>query len=245
MAKKAIIIGASSGIGRALVVELVSTGWQVGVTARRIDRLEALVDEFPGRIVTKQMDVCQTTEALEAQALLIDEMGGEIDLIIINAGVGKVNPELDLSEDLAMIDTNARAFAALSAAACKYFESQGHGHLAGITSIASERAGPGVAYNASKAFAAQYLEGLRLRSIGRKTNVYVTDVRPGFVDTDMIDKRRAFWVAPVDKAARQIVRAIEKRKRVAYITKRWRLISWVFRFMPERIFAIIIYGRNA
>ena len=244
MAKKAIIIGASSGIGRTLAVELVRKGWQVGVTARRIDRLEVLADEFPGQIVAKQMDVCLTTEALETQALLIDEMGGEIDLIIINAGVGEVNPELDLSEDLAMIDTNARAFAVLSAAVCKYFESQGHGHLVGITSIASERAGPGVAYNASKAFAAQYLEGLRLRSIGRKTNVHVTDIRPGFVDTDMIDKRRAFWVAPVEKAARQIVRAIEKRKRVAYITKRWRLISWVFRLSPERIYARMLYGRN-
>lgn len=244
MAKKAIIIGASSGIGRALVVELVNKSWQVGAAARRIDRLEALADEFPGEVVAKQMDVCQTAEALEAQEKLIGEMGGEIDLIIINAGVGEVNPELDLSEDLAMIDTNARAFAVLSAAAYKYFESQSHGHLVGITSIASERAGPGIAYNASKAFAAQYLEGLRMRAIGRKTNVHVADVRPGYVDTDMIDKQRAFWVAPVEKAARQIVRAIENRKRVVYVTKRWRLISWLFRVLPERFYARILYGRN-
>jgi len=241
MGKKAIVIGASSGIGRGVAIELLAKGWEVGVTARRIERLEALKGDFPDQVACAAMDVCRIEAALEGLMELISEMGGAVDLVVVNAGVGNVNLELDLAEDLEMIDTNARSFAALCGWTCRFFESQGFGHLVGITSIAAERAGPGIAYNASKAFAARYLEGLRLRAAGRKTGLVVTDARPGFVDTTMIDKDTAFWVASVEKASRQIVAAIEKRRRVVYVTKRWRLIAWLFRVIPERFLAKALY----
>ena len=243
-AQTVIIVGASSGIGRALSAEYAKRGWRVGASARRLDRLESLKNEYPSLIEIAEMDVLQTETALERLDQLITALGEDIDLIIINAGVGETNIALDLAEDIKMIDTNARAFAVLAAAAYKRFMKQGHGHIAGITSISAERSGPAIAYNASKAFAAQYLEGLRLKAISEKAKVFVSDIRPGFVDTDMIDASKAFWMAPPEKAARQIANALQRKKRIVYITKRWRLISWILRGMPETLFAKLIYAQK-
>jgi short-subunit dehydrogenase len=92
------------------------------------------------------------------------------------------------------------------------------------------------AYNATKAYQINYLEGLRQKAKNLKTNIIVTDVRPGFVDTDMAKGDGQFWVSTVGKAARQIFKAINRKKKVAYITKRWAIIGAILKQMPSYIY---------
>jgi short-subunit dehydrogenase len=117
-----------------------------------------------------------------------------------------------------------------------YFKKQGHGHLVNISSVAGIR-GNGLApsYNASKAYQINYLEGLRLNAYKSKSTIYVTDVRPGFVDTEMAKGDGLFWVSPVEKAAEQIYTAIKQKKNTAYISKRWKLIGYLLKIIPYSI----------
>ena len=117
--------------------------------------------------------------------------------------------------------------------AFNFFERQGSGHLAAITSVAAIRGSrQAPAYGASKAYQVNYLEGLRQKATKLKMPIYVTDIRPGFVDTPMARAEEMFWVAPVEKAATQIFNALENKRGVVYITKRWRLVAFVFRMVP-------------
>ncbi len=114
----------------------------------------------------------------------------------------------------------------------------GHGHIVGITSMAARRGSAGApAYNASKAFASRYLEGLRYRAVRSGKPIYITEACPGFVDTAMMKAERPFWVASAAEAARHIVRAAEKRRRLAFITPRWRLVAWIQRLLPDWVYA--------
>lgn len=118
-------------------------------------------------------------------------------------------------------------------AMCLFLE-QGHGHLAGISSIARFRgSGEAAAYAASKAFASVYLDGLRDLARKRNVPVRVTELCPGFVDTAMMKDDKPFWVATPEKAAGQMLDAIRKGKKCAYITRRWALVAWLLRFLPR------------
>lgn len=117
-----------------------------------------------------------------------------------------------------------------------YFFQQDHGHLVGISSIAALRGIPGAPiYSASKAFVSNYLEGLRAYAHNHKKNITVTTIEPGFVDTAMCKAESGFWCATPKKAAEQIY-AIEKKKTHAYITRRWRLVAWLFKILPDCLF---------
>jgi short-subunit dehydrogenase len=121
-------------------------------------------------------------------------------------------------------------------AAMKYFLGKGSGHLAGISSIAGIRGnGYAPAYSASKAFVSNYLEGMRHKAAKAGVPIVVTDIKPGYVDTVMAQGDHIFWRAPVKEAARQIFSALEKKKKLVYITHRWRLIAWLLRILPEFI----------
>jgi len=108
------------------------------------------------------------------------------------------------------------------------------------SSIAAIRGGGDApAYNASKAFVSNYLEGLRQMAAKMKLPLTVTDIKPGFVDTVMAQGEGLFWVAPAEKAAKQILEAVEKKKDHAYVTKRWRLVAWVLKLLPGRLYCKI------
>ena len=81
-----------------------------------------------------------------------------------------------------------------------------------------------------------FRSGLRQRAAKSRLPLYVTDVRPGFVDTAMAKGDGLFWVMPVEKAVRQIVRAVCRRRRVAVVTRRWRIAAWLLRHMPDGIY---------
>lgn len=234
--KKAIVIGASSGIGRELAKVLSRNQYVVGVMARRVQLLNDLRDEAEGTFVVQGIDVADAESAMEILGKFINDMGGA-DLIVLGAGTGEINPSLTWSLEDQAIKTNVTGFAALANVAVHHFMETRSGHLVGISSIAALRGGrESPAYNASKAFESNYLEGLRQRVRKSGLPITITDIKPGFVKTAMAKGDGIFWAAAPDKAARQIFHAIKGRKRSAYITRRWALIAWLLKLLPGFIY---------
>lgn len=234
MTKKAIVIGASSGIGRALAKLLDKEGYQLGVAARREEKLQTLRRQLHEPNYSSAFDVAAPNASDKLKELIID-MGG-VDIIVISAGTGALDRQLSLDNEFRAIHTNVLGFVAMANVAYHHFRQRGGGHLVGISSIAALRGGPATAYNASKAFVSNYLQGLRFLATKTEVKMDITDVQPGFVDTDMAQGDRLFWVAPVDKAAGQIMQAIRYRRRHVYVTRRWRLLAWLLKLMPENLY---------
>lgn len=232
MTKKAIVIGASSGIGKELAKVLSYNNYEVALTGRRVDLLRHISEELPGKSCFKRIDVTDISSSIKSLEELISQMKG-VDLIVISAGTGHINTDLDWDKEKNTIDTNVTGFCAMANVALKHFQQQGYGHLVGISSVARIRGdGEAPAYNASKAFVSNYMEGLRIKT--KHTNITITDIQPGFVDTDMAKSDCLFWVASPQKAAKQIFNAIVKKRKVVYVSKRWRLIALLLKILPER-----------
>jgi short-subunit dehydrogenase len=232
--QKILIIGATSGIGRELARQYAAAGHLVGATGRRQDLLDSLHAEFPDLILTSCFDATGADAAQELAALT-QRLGG-LDLLIFNAGWGDLSDTLDWTIDKPTVDINVNAFLTAIHFGWNYFIHQGYGQLVTVSSIAGNRGNRhSPAYSAAKSFQSTYFEGLFIKARKMKIPLYVTDIQPGFVDTKMAKGPR-FWVAPVDKAARQIIRAIAKRRRRAYITRRWWIIAQLFRWIPGWIY---------
>jgi len=183
--KKAIIIGASSGIGRELAKILSRNQYVVGVMARRVQLLVELNNEVEVELFVQKIDVADIEPAMEILNEFIKEMGG-VDLIVISAGTGEINDSLSWPLENETIKTNVSGFAALVNVAMDHFTEKGSGHLVGISSVAALRGGrESPAYNASKAFESNYIEGLRQKIRRLQLPITVTDIKPGFVNTAM------------------------------------------------------------
>ncbi|WP_257667336.1 SDR family NAD(P)-dependent oxidoreductase [Parapedobacter tibetensis] len=233
--KKIIIIGASSGIGRALAEILVSEGNIVGITGRRTELLQDLEAAQPDRYYVRAFDVTDTDGCADHLDALVSTMGG-VDILVISAGGGDVNEALDFAVEQKIIALNVSGFTCVADWAFNHFKAKGHGHLAAISSIAGIRGSrQAPAYSATKAYQTNYLQGLRQKAHKEQAAITITDIRPGFVDTPMAKSPVKFWVAPIDKAARQIYQALRKRKKVVHITKRWQLIAWIYKWLPGRL----------
>ena len=231
--KKAIVFGATSGIGKSLTELLVNDGYKVAITGRRLENLEEIKSQFTNQILVKQNDIQNVGDVEKIFNEIVNEFG-VIDLVVQSSGVGFINPKLHWDKEEQTINTNVLGVTKLYTLSYSLFKKQQSGHLVGISSIASlrgNRASP--VYFASKAFQKSYLESLYLKTKTIKSkNVFVTDIRPGFVDTPMALGEKLFWMVPLEKAAKQIYSAIKKKKRVAYISKRWQLIAWVLKIIP-------------
>ena len=234
--KNAIVFGATSGIGKSITRILIKEGYKVAITGRRLEKLEELKKEFPDQILVKQNDIQQIEDVEKVFNEIVLEFK-TIDLVIQSSGVGFVNPKPDWDKEQQTILTNVLGVTKLYVLAYKLFKEQQFGHLVGISSIASirgSRAAPD--YFASKAYQKSYLEGLYIKTKSIKSKkVFITDIRPGFVDTPMALGDQLFWMVPLEKAAIQIYSAIKKKKRVAYISKRWQLVAWVLKIVPAWI----------
>ncbi len=234
--KRAVIVGATSGIGRQLARVLAGHKYFVGAAGRREDLLNELKAEYPGQISIAALDVTDLPTVATKLEALIQEIGG-LDLLIFSSGTGHLNPALDFAPEKETIDVNVLGFTQVMDWAFRFFETQGTGHLVGITSIAGLRGGRHApAYHASKAYQISYLEGLRQKARQQKLPIVITDIRPGFVATAMAKGDKMFWVAPADKAARQIYQAVESKARIAYITRRWSLIAHLLRWLPGMVY---------
>ena len=235
MNKKAIVFGATSGIGRELARLLEKDGYEVMITGRRKERLDALQTENPGKYIVRKHDI---TDLADSETLFkeLPLKMQQVDLIIHNSGIGEDNFSLEWDKDLPTIETNVLGATRIYQLSYNYFKNQGFGHLVSITSIASLVGNRNVAaYHASKAYQSNYLESLWMKARKtKKADISITNILPGYVDTDIITGP-TFWMAPLDKAVKQIYRAIKKKKRKAYITKRWGLVAFMIRILPPQI----------
>jgi short-subunit dehydrogenase len=231
---KIIIIGATSGIGRELAQQYLALGHTVAVTGRREALLLGLKKQHAA-LYTGCFDV-QADNAIERVQSLIAEMAG-LDLLIYSAGYGDPSTALVAETEIDSTATNVMGFVTIATYTFNYFLQQGHGQLAVISSVAALRGNSWTpAYSASKAYVSIYAEGLNIKARKLRANIVVTDIRPGFVKTKMAKSNGQFWVAPVDKAVRQIIAAITAKKRVAYITKRWALIAYILKRLPYWVY---------
>lgn len=234
--KKAIIIGATSGIGKGLAKTLVANNYKVGITGRRAELLAELKNENPNSYFVASFDIRNTKIIAEKLQELTIELGG-LDVLILCSGTGEINDKLDFEIEKNTIDTNVVGFTCVANWAFNYFEKQNFGHLVGISSIGGLRGSrQAPAYNATKAFQINYLEGLRQKATKQKADIFVTEILPGLVDTAMAKGEGLFWVMPVEKVVRQIYSGIKDKKRVVYVTKRWRLLAFLLKRIPRFLY---------
>ena len=235
MDKKVIIIGATSGIGREVALIYIAQGWKVGVAGRREAELEALRSAYPEQVSAQALDVTKEDAPQKLQAL-IEQVGG-MDVFLLSSGIGKQNPTLETELELATAATNVEGFIRMTNAAYHYFEQQGHGHLAVISSIAGTKGlGAAPAYSATKGFQNIYIDALDQLARMKKLNIRFTDIRPGFVATPLLNNQKKYPMlmdAPI--VALDIVSAIEKKKRVAIIDWKFRLLVGFWRLIPKWI----------
>ena len=230
--KNAIIIGASSGIGYELAIQLAKKGYQLGLMARRQELLIELSDRLPGQHFVQVTDLMDADMARTQLAALIEKMG-DVELIVVNSGVGASEKILDWTIESEMIDVNVRGFTAMSMDAMNYFMQRGGGHLVGVSSIAAHFSGGlSLTYNATKAFVSNYLNGMRSRASRSELPITITTVEPGFIDTPMLESKPMGTVS-VEKAVTQMVKAIMGKKNHVYITRRWVIIAILFYILPN------------
>ncbi|MCY8269228.1 SDR family NAD(P)-dependent oxidoreductase [Bacillus sonorensis] len=230
--KKAIVIGASSGIGRELAKQLSENGVVLGLAARREELLTKLRNELPNLSHIKKIDVADVEQANMLLKELIRELG-QVDAVFICSGVGYTESGIDWHKQKETIDVNVSGFAACSNVFLEHFLHNGRGHLIALSSVAALRAsGSAVAYSASKAFVSHYVKGLRRKVKSAGADIEITEIQPGFVNTALAKAENLFWAASPEKAAAQILKAVQKKKKHAYITKRWRMIAWILKCLP-------------
>ena len=233
--KKVVIIGASSGIGQEVAKLFLAQGYRLGIAARREDRLLALKQEAPDKVVTCVIDVTNEDAPGKLRSL-IDELGG-MDLFFYASGIGKQNRELAEEIELATLQTNGVGFTRMVGAAYRYFAQQGRGHIACITSIAGTKGlGPAPAYSATKAMQNVYLQALEQQANARGLDIKFTDIRPGFVDTALLAGTFHYPMMLKPQAvAREIVYAIEHHKHIRVIDWKYRILTALWRRIPRFI----------
>ena len=233
MGRTAVIVGASSGIGEALARRLCADDWEVHLLARRGEELRTIAASLDDRATAHVIDLSDIESARATFAALLEDIG-DVELVVVSAGTGDENPELDWAIEKRTFDVNVVGFAAVADAALNHFREARGGHLIGITSVAALRgSGPAASYAATKAFQSTYLDGLRALGKAAEAAITVTEIQPGFVDTAMMKAPSPFWVISADEAARQIQRAISRRPKHAYVPRRWALAAWILPLLPR------------
>ncbi len=238
-----VIVGASSGIGAALARKLAAEGHRVALLARNEAALNALAESIRAAHGAEAArvyphDVTDYEAVPDLFRRILAEME-RIDAVIYTAGVlhPVAEDEYDFTKDRPMLEVNLLGAVAWLGQAAAYFQTQGYGHIVGISSVAGDRGRvKNPAYQASKAGLTNYLESLRNRL--SRHGVHVLTVKPGFVDTPMLRQAggAAFWVIPPAKAADDIVKALRKKKQVIYTPARWRWLMLAIQHIPSFIF---------
>lgn len=234
--KTIVIIGASSGIGYQCARMFIEKGWRVAVAARREHLLQPLKELAPDRVNTYRIDITDSDSAQTLQQILDNE--ADADVIFNVAGIGKQNSMLDSNIEEATLSTNVIGFTRITDQAFKYFSTRkSGGHIAAITSIAGTKGlGAAASYSASKRFQNTYLDALDQLAHIRNLNIAFTDIRPGFVDTDLLsDEHHYPMMLDAGKVAKTIVKSIEKRKRTVVIDKKYALLTFFWRLIPQSI----------
>ena len=245
-------MGATSGIGQEVARLLAANGYEVGIAVRREERLVQMAQATPGIVTHRQIDVTKEDAPTELYKL-IEELGG-MDLYFHSSGIGWENVALDADKELKTVETNGVGFVRMVSAAYNWFAEQradeakqraeGDEQRAGdkerkariacITSIARTRGlGAAPAYSATKRMQAHYLECLSQQARMRHLNIGITDIRPGFVATDLIAGSHFPLQLKAEDVARTIVRAIERGSEVVTIDWRYRLLVAAWQLIPR------------
>lgn len=230
--KRAIIIGATSGIGKEVARLLLQQGWYIGIAGRRTEALEALQTDSPKQVEIQRMDVTAEDAPMQLQRL-IEKLGG-MDLFFLSSGVGFQNRDLNPEIELNTAYTNVDGFIRMMTCAFHYFRKKGCGHIAVISSIAGTKGlGVAPAYSATKRFQNTYIDALAQLSSMQHLNIHFTDIRPGFVATDLLKNGKYPMLMHADVVAQHIVKALQKKKRVAIIDGRYRILVFFWRMIPR------------
>lgn len=276
MAKKAIVMGATSGIGMEVASLLAQRGWQMGIAGRRVERLEE-VKRNTNQIISEKTKVSQKgniSEGMKASRgeiicyqqidvtsadaptllqKLIEKLGG-MDLYFHSSGIGWQNNSLDFEKEMKTVETNGLGFVRMVDTAFNWFAQQNQGQelgqgqrqgkdrncetyrIACITSIAGTKGlGAAPAYSATKRFQNHYLECLTQQAHMRHLPIAITDIRPGFVKTDLIAGSNYPLQLTPQEVAQQIVNAIERGKTVKTIDWKYSILVSLWRMIPRWI----------
>ena len=235
VSKTAVVIGATSGIGREVAAQLASQGYRVGITGRREALLEELARSAPQRYETAAFDIAQP-DACDRLAALTGSLGSP-ELIVFCSGTGDLNDGLDYRIEEATNRVNVDGFTRTVDWCYRYFECRGGGCLAAVTSVMGLRGShTAPSYAASKAYQINYLESLRQKACRQKLPIRVVDIRPGSVRTAMMKGEGHFWIASPQRAAQCICRAVRKGRSVQYVTPRWRWIGLALKIIPRSLY---------
>lgn len=244
--QRIVIFGATSAIAQAAARLWVQRGAHLVLVGRQPDKLQALVQDLQVRagphgtahIHSLQADLNQVDQHARLIRDAVTALGS-IDTVLIAHGslpdqaACQANPARGLVE----IQTNATSAIHLCECLAPLLESQGHGTLAVISSVAGDRGRQSnYLYGAAKGMVTLYLQGLRNRLY--PAGVHVVTIKPGFVDTPMtaaFDKKGPLW-ASAPQVAQGILRAIDRRRDVVYLPGFWRGIMLVIRLIPESVF---------
>lgn len=245
-------MGATSGIGQEVARLLAANGYEVGIAGRREERLVQMAQATPGIVTHRQIDVTKEDAPTELYKL-IEELGG-MDLYFHSSGIGWENVALDADKELKTVETNGVGFVRMVSAAYNWFAEQKadeakqraegdeqrasdkerKARIACITSIARTRGlGAAPAYSATKRMQAHYLECLSQQARMRHLNIGITDIRPGFVATNLIAGSHFPLQLKAEDVAHTIVRAIERGSEVVTIDWRYRLLVAAWKLIPR------------
>lgn len=222
-----LIIGATSGIGHNLWGHYVSLGHDVIVIGRRKESLDDMGRNYPEHTLPVKCDISQAGSFDNALESIIHKHS-RIDLAIVCAGIGELNPRLNVENELSTLSVNVMGWTNAVASIYRLFENQKSGHLVTVTSVGGLQPTPiAPSYSASKAFQINYTKSLQSKAKG--TDIIVTEIRPGLVDTRMAKGEGLFWVMPLDRVCKRIIKAIDKRQKRLIVTRRWRIINFILK----------------
>ena len=224
-----LIIGATSGIGNHLWQHYCSRGNTVSIIGRRNDKLDKMKNEAPDKTISFKCDIADL-EAFNNVFTDIVTRLENIDLVIVCAGVGELNLDLDTKTEIDTLKVNVQGWTNCVDTVYNQFMKQGYGHLVTITSIVGLQPTPiAPSYSASKAFQINYTKSLQKKS--NDTGITVTEIRPGLIDTRMAKGDGKFWVMPLAKATSAIIKAIDRKQKRAIIDYRWRIINFLLKHL--------------
>ena len=235
--RSALITGGSTGIGASLARRLVAEGSKVLVCARRTDLLESMEKELGPSFMFIKTDLSSSEQAADLVSQAVDRLGS-LDLVIANAGfrINKPAAQLSPQDVLSVLHVNLLSACATLTASIPYMIGTG-GHLVGISSIAGVRGMPNsAAYSTSKAGLSTFLESIRIDLRG--TGINVTDIRPGFVATPLTQDNefRMRFLLSADEAARLILRAVRRKRRVYTFPWQMAIGARLLRIAPNALF---------
>ena len=238
-----LLIGAGSAIATAVARRYAANQTSLFLFARNSSRLalqqQDLLVRGAARVGTHVLDLSNHEEhetAINAATEFFGE--DDIDLVLICHGSLPDQEAAEQDFDLARreIDINGLSIISLLTRLAPYLKEQGRGMLAVVTSVAGDRGRqPNFVYGAAKALVSTYLQGLRGKLL--PYGVDVLDIRPGLVDSPMTQQfdKGLLWSSP-ELVARQIEKAVRRKRHTVYVPGYWRLIMVVVRSIPEAVF---------